>query len=42
MNVIDQLLQLDFEHLGYQIWSIMRLLFGQQRSLDIRPLGDCK
>jgi hypothetical protein len=39
VNVIDQFLQLDFEHLGYQIWSILRLLFGQQRSLDLRPLG---
>jgi hypothetical protein len=39
VNVIDQLLQLDFEHSGYQIWSILRLLSGQQRSLDLRPLG---
>jgi hypothetical protein len=39
MNVIDQLLQLDFEHSGYQIRSILRLLSGQQRSLDLRPLG---
>jgi hypothetical protein len=39
VNVIDQLLQLDFEHLGYQIRSILRLLSGQQRSLDFKPLG---
>jgi hypothetical protein len=26
VNVIDQLLQFDFKHLGYQIWSILRLL----------------
>jgi hypothetical protein len=39
MNVIDQLLQLDFKHLGYQILSILRLLYRQQRSLDLRPLG---
>ncbi len=39
VNVIDQLFQLDFEHFGYQIRSIRRLLFGQQRSLDLRPLG---
>jgi hypothetical protein len=26
VNVIDQLLHLDFEHLGYQIGSILRLL----------------
>jgi hypothetical protein len=39
VNVIDQLLQLDFEHLGYQIQSILRLLSGQQRFLDFRPLG---
>jgi hypothetical protein len=39
VNVIDQLLQLDFKHSGYQIWSILRLLSGQQRSFDIRPLG---
>ncbi len=26
VNVIDQLLQLDFKHSGYQIWSILRLL----------------
>ncbi len=26
VNVIDQLLQLDFEHSGYQIGSILRLL----------------
>ncbi len=38
MNVTDQVLQLDFEHLGYQIWSILRLLSRQQRSLDLRPL----
>jgi hypothetical protein len=39
MNVIDQLLQLDFEHSGYQIQSILRLLSGQQRSFDLMPLG---
>ncbi len=39
VNVIDQLLQLDFEHSGYQIRSILRLLSGQQHSLDLRPLG---
>jgi len=39
VNVIDQLLQLDFEQSGYQIWSILRLLFEQQRSLDFKPLG---
>jgi hypothetical protein len=39
VNVIDQLLQLDFEHSGYQIKLILRLLFGQQCSLDLRPLG---
>ncbi len=39
MNVIDQLLQLDFEHLGYQIRSILRLLSKWQHSLDFKPLG---
>jgi len=39
MNVIDQLLQLDFKHSNYQIRSILRLLSKQQRSLDLRPLG---
>jgi hypothetical protein len=39
VNVIDQLLQLGFEHSGYQIWSIPRLLSRQQRSLDLRALG---
>jgi hypothetical protein len=39
VNVIDQLLQLDFEHSGYQIRSILKLLFEQQRSLDFKPLG---
>ncbi len=39
VNVIDQLLQLDFEHSGYQIWSILRLLFEWQHSLDFKPLG---
>jgi hypothetical protein len=39
VNIIDQLLQLDFEHSDYQIQSILKLLFGQQRSLDLRPLG---
>jgi hypothetical protein len=39
VNVIDQLLQLDFEHSGYQIRSILRLLFGQQHFFYLRPLG---
>jgi hypothetical protein len=39
VNVIDQLLQLDFEHSSYQIQSILRLLSGQQCSRDLRPLG---
>jgi hypothetical protein len=39
MNAIDQPLQLDFEHLSYQIRSIQRLLSEQQRSLDLKPLG---
>ncbi len=39
VNVIDQLLQLDFEHSGYQIWSILRLLSEQQCSLHLKPLG---
>ncbi len=39
VNVIDQLLQLNFEHSGYQIRSILRLLSEQQRSFDLRPLG---
>ncbi len=39
VNVIDQLLKLDFEHLGYQIWSILRLLSEQQCSSDFKPLG---
>jgi hypothetical protein len=39
VNVIDQLLQLDFEHLGYQIRLILRLLSGQQCSFDLKPLG---
>ncbi len=39
VNVIDQLLQFDFEHSGYQIWSILRLLSRQQRFFDLRPLG---
>jgi hypothetical protein len=39
VNVIDQLLQLDFEHPGYQIWLILRLMFKQQCSFDLRPLG---
>ncbi len=39
MNVIDQLLQLNFEHLDYQIRSILRLLFEQQHSLNLMPLG---
>jgi hypothetical protein len=25
--------------LGYQIWLILRILSGQQRSLDLKPLG---
>jgi hypothetical protein len=39
VNVIDQLLQLDFEPSSYQIHSILRLLSGQQWSLDLKPLG---
>jgi hypothetical protein len=39
VNVIDQLFQLDFEHSGYQIRSILKLLSGQQHSLYLRPLG---
>ncbi len=39
VNVIDQLLQPDFEHSGYQIRSILRLLSEWQRSLDFKPLG---
>jgi hypothetical protein len=39
VNVIHQFLQLDFEHLGYQIRLILRLLFGQQHFFDLRPLG---
>ncbi len=39
VNVIDQLLQLDFEHSGYQIRWILKLLSEQQCSLDLRPLG---
>ncbi len=39
MNVIEQLLQLDFQHSGYQIRSILKLLSEQQHSLDFRPLG---
>jgi hypothetical protein len=39
VNVIDQLLQLDFEHSGYQIQSIFRLLSEQQRSSDFKPMG---
>ncbi len=39
MNVIDQLLQLDFEHSRYQIQLILRLLSEQQRSFDLKPLG---
>jgi hypothetical protein len=39
MNVIDQLFQLDFELSDYQIWTILRLLFRQQRSLNLNPLG---
>jgi hypothetical protein len=39
VNVIDRFFQLDFEHLGYQIWSILRLLSKQQCSLDFKPLG---
>jgi hypothetical protein len=30
VNVNDQLLQIDFEHLDYQIRLILRLLSGQQ------------
>ncbi len=39
MNIVDQLFQLDFEHLGYQIGSILKLLSEWQRSLDFKPLG---
>jgi hypothetical protein len=39
VNIINQLLQLDFKHSGYQIRSILKLLSGQQGSLDLRPLG---
>jgi hypothetical protein len=39
VNVINHFLQFDFEHSGYQIRSIPRLLSGQQHSLDLRPLG---
>jgi hypothetical protein len=39
VNVIDQLLQLDFEHSGYQIKSILKLLSEWQHSLDFKPLG---
>ncbi|CAM6026007.1 unnamed protein product [Sphagnum balticum] len=39
VNVVDQLLQLDFEHSGYQIGSILKLLSEWQRSLDFKPLG---
>ncbi len=39
VNVIDQLLQLDFKHSGYRIRSILRLLSKQQHSLDLKPLG---
>jgi len=39
MNVNNKFLQLDFKHSGYQIRSILRLLFGQQRSLDFKSLG---
>jgi hypothetical protein len=39
VNVIDQLLQLDFEHSGYKIWSILGLLSEQQCSLHLKPLG---
>jgi hypothetical protein len=39
VNVIDQLLQLDFEYSGYQIGSILRLLSEQQCFPDFKPLG---
>ncbi len=39
VNVIDQLFQLDFEHSGYQIGSILRLLSEWQRSFYFKPLG---
>ncbi len=39
VNVINQFLQLDFEHSGYQIRSILRLLSEWQGSLDFKPLG---
>ncbi len=39
VNVVDQFLQLDFEHWGYQIGSILRLLLEWQRFFDFKPLG---
>jgi hypothetical protein len=39
VNVIDQLLQLDFEHSGYQIGSILKSLSEWKHSLDFKPLG---
>jgi hypothetical protein len=39
VNVVDQLLQLDIEHSGYQIRSILRLLSDWQRYIDFKPLG---
>ncbi len=39
VNVIDQLLQLDFKHSGYQIRSILWLLSEWQHSFDFKPLG---
>jgi hypothetical protein len=38
VNVIDQLLLLDFKHSGYQIQSILRLLSRQECSFDLKPL----
>jgi hypothetical protein len=39
VNVIDQFLEFDFEHSGYQIGSILKLLSEWQRSLNFKPLG---
>jgi hypothetical protein len=39
VNVVDQLLQLDFEHSCYQIGSILRLPSEWQHSVDFKPLG---
>ncbi len=39
VNVVNKFLQLDFEHSGYQIGLILRLLPEWQCSLDFKPLG---